>query len=96
MKCAKCDQEIDIGKAILASPFSWPLRQTIWHECSNCENGIHLRFEKGKVQIIKTGGSPGYEYEVLEEKIDSSIEFKVDPEYFHIWFKGNHHEIKER
>ena len=96
MKCIHCNNDIVIKEALESSSFSWPLMQTIWCECLACHKGNHIRFEKGKIILIKTLGSPGSEWEALDEINEPSVEIKIDPEYFHIWFQGNHFEIKER
>lgn len=96
MKCIHCQNDIEIQRAVETSPFSWPLMQTIWHECLNCKQGNHIRFENGKIKTIKLLGSPGHEYDTIEERIEPSIEIRIDPEYLHIWFHGRHYEVKER
>ena len=94
--CKKCEQEIDLRSALLASPFSWPQLQTIWHVCKNCNTGNHLRFVSGGVQLIDIIGAPGPEWEILQAEIAPDIDIRVDPSWLHIWLGKTHYEIPAR
>ena len=94
MNCIHCEKEILIQEIIEKSSFSWPLWQMVWYICSNCHKGNHFRFEKGKIQLIQLLGSPGNEYEIVFTELEKSIDIRVDSEYLHIWFNGNHNEVQ--
>ncbi|MEH6544452.1 MAG: hypothetical protein V7721_10960 [Porticoccaceae bacterium] len=96
MKCKHCSKEFEIQQAIEASLFSWPQMKTIWYVCPQCEEGNHIRFDKGSVQLVQPQGSPGYEYDVISTIMEPTIEIRIDPKFLHIWYMGKHHEIRER
>ncbi|MEZ5528430.1 MAG: hypothetical protein R3E57_00570 [Porticoccaceae bacterium] len=96
MKCIECKQDIKIEEALLNSPFSWPEMETIWHKCSKCGAGNHIRFTDGGYGQIKILGAPGPDWEQVSSFSESSISLRKDPGYLHVWLKGKHHEIKAR
>ncbi|MFK8068337.1 MAG: hypothetical protein AB8D52_08830 [Gammaproteobacteria bacterium] len=96
MKCNHCGKDFKVQHAIEGSVFSWPQRQTIWRVCLQCEQGNHIRFDNGLVQLITLQGSPGYEYDVISTINEPTISVRIDPSFLHIWFLGKHYEIKAR
>ena len=96
MKCINCSENISLIQALEASPFSWPEMQTIFYECCKCKTGNHLRFSNGLVEHIKIVSAPGPNWDVISEMSVPSIEIRIDPEYFHIWYESKHYDFCSR
>lgn len=96
MNCIECNQEIKIEEALLNSPFSWPEMATIWHKCSKCGVGNHIRFTNGGYGQIRILGAPGPNWQQVNNFVGSSITLRQDPGFLHIWLNGKHYEIEAR
>ena len=96
MNCKNCSSEIDVSYALSNSPFCWPELQAIWHVCVNCNVGNHIRFIKGQIQLIEIIGAPGPDWKIIQNEKDDSVSIRIDPGYFHVWYKKNHYEIEPR
>ena len=96
IQCKKCGIQIEVQNALEDSPFSWPQLQTIWHVCSNCEEGNHIRFVPGELQLIEIVGAPGPDWQIIERHPDPSVSLRIDTGCLHVWYKGKHYEVKVR
>ena len=96
MRCLKCQHQISLSRALELGQFAWPEMQTFWLQCPACGAGNHLRVANGAAEQIEIVGAPGPEWRVLSSEDDPSLEYRIDPSFFHVWHRGQHYEYPIR